>query len=208
MKNMYFRSQNPNNVDRFLSSINYRPTSVSYRKKSPRNETMSTKFLKYSDGFGAPKRQKSVQNDIIQQSDEIKRTDDSENDVTYSKPTTATTTTQATIVSAETASVQTELSKARRLSDLLATNGASTTPTNRMANVTPISIPALADNNSVVKAIIENPPESPNINRTRTNLRPNRPNAKAAWGRWHSWTTCSRSCGGGVMSQRRECLSR
>lgn len=26
------------------------------------------------------------------------------------------------------------------------------------------------------------------------------------WGEWSSWSTCSRSCGGGVMSQERHCL--
>lgn len=32
--------------------------------------------------------------------------------------------------------------------------------------------------------------------------------SNAAWGRWQKWTKCSRSCGGGVMSQSRHCLSR
>lgn len=31
---------------------------------------------------------------------------------------------------------------------------------------------------------------------------------KAFWSRWQPWTGCSRSCGGGVMSQSRQCLSR
>lgn len=26
------------------------------------------------------------------------------------------------------------------------------------------------------------------------------------WGEWSSWSTCSRSCGGGVMSRERHCL--
>lgn len=32
--------------------------------------------------------------------------------------------------------------------------------------------------------------------------------SNAIWGRWQKWTKCSRSCGGGVMSQSRQCLSR
>lgn len=32
--------------------------------------------------------------------------------------------------------------------------------------------------------------------------------SNAMWGRWEKWTKCSRSCGGGVMSQFRPCLSR
>lgn len=32
--------------------------------------------------------------------------------------------------------------------------------------------------------------------------------SKAVWGRWQPWTECSRSCGGGVMSQSRQCLDR
>lgn len=32
--------------------------------------------------------------------------------------------------------------------------------------------------------------------------------SNAGWGRWQKWTKCSRSCGGGVMSQSRLCLSR
>lgn len=32
--------------------------------------------------------------------------------------------------------------------------------------------------------------------------------SNAMWGRWLKWTKCSRSCGGGVMSQSRHCLSR
>ncbi|KPP60854.1 hypothetical protein Z043_121107, partial [Scleropages formosus] len=26
------------------------------------------------------------------------------------------------------------------------------------------------------------------------------------WGEWSSWSTCSRTCGGGVRSQERHCL--
>lgn len=26
------------------------------------------------------------------------------------------------------------------------------------------------------------------------------------WGAWHPWSECSRTCGGGVMSQRRDCI--
>lgn len=32
--------------------------------------------------------------------------------------------------------------------------------------------------------------------------------SNAIWGKWQKWTKCSRSCGGGVMSQSRQCLSR
>lgn len=32
--------------------------------------------------------------------------------------------------------------------------------------------------------------------------------SSAMWGRWQKWTRCSRGCGGGVMSQSRQCLSR
>lgn len=32
--------------------------------------------------------------------------------------------------------------------------------------------------------------------------------SNAIWGRWQKWTKCSRNCGGGVMSQSRQCLSR
>lgn len=32
--------------------------------------------------------------------------------------------------------------------------------------------------------------------------------SNAIWGRWQKWTKCSRSCGGGVMSQSRLCLNR
>lgn len=32
--------------------------------------------------------------------------------------------------------------------------------------------------------------------------------SNAIWGRWQKWTKCSRSCGAGVMSQSRQCLSR
>lgn len=43
-------------------------------------------------------------------------------------------------------------------------------------------------------------------------VRINRPKGRklsnAIWGRWQKWTKCSRSCGGGVMSQSRHCLSR
>lgn len=32
--------------------------------------------------------------------------------------------------------------------------------------------------------------------------------SNAVWGKWQKWTKCSRSCGGGVMSQSRQCVSR
>jgi hypothetical protein len=31
---------------------------------------------------------------------------------------------------------------------------------------------------------------------------------KKSWGKWTSWSSCSRSCGEGVMSQRRECMEK
>lgn len=47
------------------------------------------------------------------------------------------------------------------------------------------------------------------LNHSQTNLKSNpRKLTNAVWGRWQKWTKCSRSCGGGVMSQSRQCLSR
>jgi hypothetical protein len=31
---------------------------------------------------------------------------------------------------------------------------------------------------------------------------------KKSWSKWNSWSTCSRSCGEGVMSQSRECIEK
>lgn len=31
---------------------------------------------------------------------------------------------------------------------------------------------------------------------------------KKSWGKWSSWSSCSRSCGEGVMAQRRECMEK
>lgn len=199
-KNHILRSQNSDVSDLSLSETKYRPPLLYHRRKNPWNDTKSKYFNEYP--LDTPIGPKSVQNDVLQQSDVIKPREDSENDVTYTMPTTATTTT------GESKSVKNEILSARRRADLSATTTASTMPTNRMANVTPISIPALASDNTVVKAVIESPAGHPNINRTGLDSRTNRRVAKAAWGRWHPWTTCSRSCGGGVMSQTRECLSR
>lgn len=44
------------------------------------------------------------------------------------------------------------------------------------------------------------------ISKMPINLNKVRPNA--IWGKWQPWTECSRSCGGGVMSQSRQCLNR
>lgn len=209
-KNMYLRSHHADASDRFLSTTNYRPLMLNHRKKNLRNDTKSAKMSKYfnSNQLDMPKRQKSVQNDFFQQPNEMKGQTEFENDITYTVPTTVSTTTTTTTMAGPMVSVQNEVLSAHRHNDLLPTTATSTMPTNRMVNVTPISIPALADNNSVVKAVIESPTERPNINRTRAASRPNSRIVKAAWGRWHPWTTCSRSCGGGVMSQTRECLSR
>lgn len=199
-KNLLLRSQNSDASDLSLSTTKYRPPLLYQRKKNPWTESKNFNENQLNTAMA----HKSVQNDVLQQSDMIKAREDSENDVTYTMPTTATTTTTG-----ESVSVQNEILSARRRADLLDTTTASTMPTNRMANVTPISIPALASDNNVVKAVIESSTaEHPNINGTRLDSRTNRRVAKAAWGRWHRWTTCSRSCGGGVMSQSRECLSR
>lgn len=197
-KNIFLRSPNVDAGDRFLSTTKYRPSMLNHRKKNLWNDTKSSKYFNENQ-LDAAKRQNAVQNDIFLRSSQA----ESENDITYTMPTTATTMAGETMVP-----VQNELSSARRRTDLLASTITSTMPTNRMADVTPISIPALADHNDVVKAVIENPAEPPSINRTRVVSRTIRRMVKAAWGRWHPWTTCSRSCGGGVMSQTRECLSR
>lgn len=203
-KNLHLRSQILDASDLSQSMSKYRPSLLYQRKKIPWNDTKSKYFNE--NQLDTPIERKSVQNDVLPHSDVIKVREESENDVTYTMPTTATTTTTTT--TGESVSVQNEILSARRRADLLATTTASTMPTNRMANVTPISIPVLASDNNVVKAVIESPAGQPNMNRTRVDARTNRRVAKAAWGRWHPWTICSRSCGGGVMSQTRECLSR
>lgn len=202
-KNLYFRSQNTDANDRFLSSSKYRPPLLNHRKKNLWNDTKSMKTSKYlnENQLDTLKMPKSVQNDISQQSNTIDDKTKSENDVTYTMPTSVTTTIIGTV------SGQNEILNASRRTDLLITSTAPTMPTmptNRMANITPISIPPLADNH-VVKAVIESVTEQ---QPTRSDVRTIRRIVKAAWGRWHPWTTCSRSCGGGVMSQSRVCLSR
>lgn len=48
--------------------------------------------------------------------------------------------------------------------------------------------------------------EVPENHRNTFRKRQHERNSK--WGQWQPWTNCSRSCGGGVMSQTRNCLSR
>lgn len=199
-KNLYFRSQNADASDRFLSSTKNRPPLLIHRKKNLWNDTKSMKTSKYlnENQLDTSKTQKSMQNDFSQQSNAINEKTKSENDVTYITMPTSVTTTIGTV------SGQNDNLNASRHTDLLVTNAAPTISTNRMANVTPIPIPALADNH-VVKAVIESATEQ---QPTRSDARTNRRIVKATWGRWHPWTICSRSCGGGVMSQSRVCLSR
>lgn len=98
---------------------------------------------------------------------------------------------------------------ARRITATTSTTTATTTPTT--TTITPsttsttsttaraIRSPALSEYNEVLRAVIDHP-----VNQTK----PTRRRFRASWGKWQQWTTCSRSCGGGVMSQTRECLSR
>lgn len=184
---------------RSMSEKRNRSPLLNHRNRTHWNDTRSMKTSKYSK-VDIPKSHNSRLNDVFQQTNVDRGRKKSENDVTFTMPTTATTTTTG----------ENDVLSGRRRTDLLTTaTAASTMPTNRMANVTPISVPALANNN-IVKAVIENPDEQqPNVlNRTRIISRTNRRITRAAWGRWYSWTSCSRSCGGGVMSQSRECLSR
>lgn len=46
-------------------------------------------------------------------------------------------------------------------------------------------------------------PGSGSVGRSRISRK-----SKGVWGQWQPWTQCSRSCGGGVMSQSRQCLNR
>lgn len=83
----------------------------------------------------------------------------------------------------------------------------STTPATTIAPVTTTSMATTTTavvpttTNSVIKAVIES-----QTNSVKTNDRRQRP--RAAFGKWKQWTMCSRTCGGGIMSQARECLKR
>lgn len=66
------------------------------------------------------------------------------------------------------------------------------------------TIPTITTEHSITYNVTANNPKDIRIaNRTKPKKLSN-----AIWGKWQKWTKCSRSCGGGVMSQSRHCLYR
>lgn len=73
------------------------------------------------------------------------------------------------------------------------------TATNRTVHITSTT----TEHSITYNVTADNPKIGKNVNRSK-GKRP----SNALWSRWQKWTKCSRSCGGGVSSQSRECLSR
>lgn len=72
---------------------------------------------------------------------------------------------------------------------------------------TPFQLTSSASNNTTATPIM---PSTQYVNGTGQDIsRPkkvNKSRRKVVWGAWHPWSQCSRSCGSGVMSQRRDCI--
>lgn len=90
-----------------------------------------------------------------------------------------------------------DLTSTSRINEIPTTTTKTTTTTPTIITTTPK--PSTTEHSITYNVTVENP-------------KPSKPRARklsnAAWGRWQKWTKCSRSCGGGVMSQSRHCLSR
>lgn len=93
------------------------------------------------------------------------------------------------------------------VNDGITTNGIwSTTLTTSTTTTTPLPIPS---HSTTEHSITYNVTVNDDLKRVQPMHRPkSRRISNAGWGRWQKWTKCSRSCGGGVMSQSRFCLSR
>lgn len=80
-------------------------------------------------------------------------------------------------------------------------NGISSTTSTTALPIPPLSTPATSttEHSITYNVTVNNPKRVQQKSRRVSN---------AGWGRWQKWTKCSRSCGGGVMSQSRSCLSR
>lgn len=87
-----------------------------------------------------------------------------------------------------------------------------TTESNQISSTTPAlpSTTATTTEHSIVYNVTQMRPQNSRrlAHRLRTKHYRNSTLTNAMWGRWQKWTKCSRSCGGGVMSQSRHCLSR
>ncbi|CRK93989.1 CLUMA_CG007515, isoform A [Clunio marinus] len=86
------------------------------------------------------------------------------------------------------------------------------TQSNRKTFVTSINsrnngeISAIANNNSSEKS--SNDFEIQRFISEHIKYKSNNITIKKSWGKWSSWSSCSRSCGDGVMSQSRECMEK
>lgn len=87
---------------------------------------------------------------------------------------------------------------------------ASTTEINQLSLTTPSTSPATTTEYSIVYNVTQLRGQVGRrpVNKSQTKSFRYSTLTNSIWGRWQKWTKCSRSCGGGVMSQTRHCLSR
>lgn len=127
---------------------------------------------------------------------------------TPSKPVTSTEHTRTTTYySVELTTQRSEVSLITESSSASSLTSTQTDSISLVADIT--SLPK--EDNGITEATLTPPTFIANISDHNAIGKPkssakNRPNA--LWGRWMHWTECSRSCGGGVMSQSRQCFNR
>lgn len=99
------------------------------------------------------------------------------------------------------ANTTSEINSSTQINDRMSLNESSTGSINEISTTT--QTPATTEHSITYNVTVNN------SNRVQTVRKPKpRKLSNAVWGRWQKWTKCSRSCGGGIMSQSRDCLSR
>lgn len=95
-----------------------------------------------------------------------------------------------------------EIESSIQINDRMSLNESSTNSNNEIST-TPSPSPATTEHSVTYNVTVNNSNRVQTVRKTKS-----RKLSNALWGRWQKWTKCSRSCGGGVMSQSRQCLSR
>lgn len=90
-------------------------------------------------------------------------------------------------------------SKAQHINDRMNLNETTTSKINEITSTTTTT----TEHSITYNVTADHPKGVQPANRAKARRLSN-----AIWGKWQKWTKCSRSCGTGVMSQSRHCLSR